>query len=90
MLDRPGGGQLERVIGLARAIESDYELRRALALVLERAELDDAARLAILQTANGIGSDYERAELLIDAAARMSFDGAGLQAWQKAAGSIGR
>lgn len=89
VLDRPSGAQLERVIGLARAIESDYELRRALSLVLEGAVLDDPARLAILLAANDIGSDYERAELLIDAAARMSFDGAALQAWQKAAGGIG-
>ena len=89
VLDHPDNAQLERAIRLAREIDSDYELRRALALVLERADLDDVARVAILHAANDIGSDYERAELLIDAAARMPLDGERLQAWQRAAGSIG-
>ena len=88
-LDRPAGAQLERAIGLAREIESDYELRRSLALVLDHTDLDDAARVAILHTTNEIDSDYERAELLIHAAARMPLDAGRLQAWQKAAGSIG-
>jgi beta-lactamase regulating signal transducer with metallopeptidase domain len=89
VLDRPDATQLARAVALARDIDSDYELRRALGLILAQESLDDAARLAVLRTATEIGSDYERAELLIDAAQRMPLDGEHLQAWRQAAADIG-
>jgi beta-lactamase regulating signal transducer with metallopeptidase domain len=89
VLDRPDATQLARAIALAGDIDSDYELRRALGLILTRGALDDGARLAVLRAATEIGSDYECAELLIDAARHIALQGDRLAAWQKALSGIG-
>lgn len=85
-LDAP---QQSRALELMRAIDSDYELRRALTPALESATLERTQQHQVLELALGIDSDYERAELLIAAAPRFAFDEASAPLWAKAVADIG-
>lgn len=81
--------QTAKALNLAAAIESDFELRRALTMILERGKLTPTSEVALLAAAADIESDFERAELLIGASERIALDGERLDAWQKAARGIG-
>lgn len=83
------GAQTAKALRLASAIGSDYELRRALTLILERGKLTPTSEVALLAAAAEVESDFERAELLISASERIALDGERLDAWQKAARGIG-
>jgi len=61
------------VINVAQHMSSDYEKRRALGASLN-AVATSQARVAFLQAATGMSSDYERAELLIAAQQRSFVD----------------
>lgn len=76
--------QLNQVLARIAEMESDYETRRALSVVLKGRVLGAGAQLALLQAAKGIDSDFERAEFLIPAAGRLPVDGANAKAWSEA------
>jgi beta-lactamase regulating signal transducer with metallopeptidase domain len=76
--------QIDRVIELMAAIESDYELRRALTPALAVGVQSEASQLRVLALAADMESDYERAELLIAASKQIPLDGARLAAWKAA------
>jgi beta-lactamase regulating signal transducer with metallopeptidase domain len=80
--------QLDRVVVLIDAITSEYELRRALTPALAAGRLSDASQARVLGLAARMESDYERAELLIDASKQIVLDGQRLPAWQKATEGI--
>jgi hypothetical protein len=69
--DRPfDDGIRDAFIAASGSLESDYEHRRVLALVLTRADLSAANVAAILESTASIGSDYEKAELLVSLSKR--------------------
>lgn len=78
----------DRAYQLARAIGSDFELRRALAASLEAPRFDAARADALLETARGIGSDFELAELLIAVAPRLPAGASTVAAWRTAVTAV--
>jgi beta-lactamase regulating signal transducer with metallopeptidase domain len=80
---------LRRALARIARIGSDFELRTTLSGALGSPHLDAAQRAALLALADGIDSDFERAELLIDSRARLAGDHATMhRAWQQVAAGI--
>jgi beta-lactamase regulating signal transducer with metallopeptidase domain len=80
--------QMQRALSLAQDISSDYELRRALQQGLSQQALSPPRQAQLLGLAAQIGSDFERAELLISMAERVPADAALLPAWRDAVDDI--
>lgn len=74
--------QITRVLATIRAMDSDYETRRALTATLKGQTPSTAIQSMLLQAATGIESDYERAEWTILAAQRLAVNDGNLAAWQ--------
>jgi len=90
LLAQPGlqPAQLERALELAAAMDSDFELRRALQRVLATQSLDASLLQRLLQLALEIESDFERAELLRGAYPAIT-DAGSRDAWQQAVSDLG-
>lgn len=80
----PDDAQISKALTLMRAIRSDFEKRRALAIALSRPQIAPAHQTALLSIAADIDSDFERAEWLIDAAEKLPVDGANAAGWTRA------
>jgi beta-lactamase regulating signal transducer with metallopeptidase domain len=76
--------QLDRAVAAAARIESDYEIRRAFTIALERQRLNDDHQIAIFNAAGALDSDYERRELLISGLPNISAAEAVRDAWFEA------
>ncbi|MGH7507348.1 MAG: hypothetical protein ACRELX_16965, partial [Longimicrobiales bacterium] len=87
--DRPFDETIrDAFIDASATLDSDYEHRRVLELVLARGDLSARNVAAMLASADAIGSDYEKAELLV-ALAEQYVDGPELRsAYLRAATSI--
>ena len=81
--------QATRVIGIIDGIDSDYEVRNALAALAAANPLDAGQQLLVLAQAGKIDSDYERAELLVDMLPRMAPGTQVRAAWLAAGAGIG-
>lgn len=81
--------QSTRVIGLIDGMESDYEVRNALAGLAASNPLDAGQQLLVLAQAGNIDSDYERAELLIGMLHHLAPGEPVRVAWLEAASGIG-
>lgn len=81
---------MDRRVAFFRAVgsmSSDYEKRRVLAALIARADLPP--ELAVDVCAQRIGSDYEKAELLVQVARRFGGNAAAREAVLRAADDIG-
>jgi hypothetical protein len=81
--------QATRVIGLIDGIDSDYEVRNALAALAAAAPLDANQQLLVITQAGKIDSDYERAELLLGMLPQLAPGPQVRAAWLGAAAEIG-
>lgn len=81
--------QATRVIGLIEGIDSDYEMRNALAALAASNPLDADQQLLVLTQAGNIDSDYERAELLVGMLSQLAPGAQVRAAWLAAAAEIG-
>lgn len=73
--------QFSQALELARGIESDCALRQTLSRALASQQLATAQQHEVLALADALGSDYERAELLIEAP-RFTLDAPALALWR--------
>jgi hypothetical protein len=81
---------VERALRQAgRQIESGYELWQALAAVLDRQVLNEAAALAYIEASRKIGSDYEARQALSELVYKFRHNARTLAALLRAAGEIG-
>ena len=88
-LGRLTPAQATRVIGLIESIDSDYEVRNALAALAASNPLDADQQLLVLTQAGNIDSDYERAELLIGMLPQLAAGAQVRTGWLAAASEIG-
>lgn len=79
----PDDAQTAKALTLMRAIRSDFEKRRALGIALSR-PVPSPQQVVLLSIAAEIDSDFERAEWLIDAAAKLPVDGGNADGWSRA------
>lgn len=79
----PDDAQTAKALVLMRAMRSDYEKRRSLGIALSRS-VPSPQQAALLSIAAEIDSDFERAEWLIDAAAKLPVDGGNADGWSRA------
>ena len=77
--------ELDRAIGIAGAMESDYSRRQALSALFDTQALDAARQVTFLQQSLNFTSDYERAEMLVGAEAHLANTPEVRQAWLDAA-----
>ena len=75
--------QQARALDLIGAIDSDYELRRALTTALASKKISASQQKRVLAVAAQIDSDYELAELLIAALDAFTIDGPMFAEWSK-------
>jgi hypothetical protein len=80
---RLDAAQQARALQLTRAIDSDYELRRALSAAFTSKNVNPQMQPLVLDAADAIESDYERAELLIEALDAFEIQGPMFQRWSK-------
>ncbi len=82
--------QQQRALRQIAAIGSDFELRKTLSGAIQSEHVDATQRAALLALADGIGSDFERAELLIASRERLSDDHTSMHgAWRQVVAGIG-
>ena len=81
--------QATRVVGIIDRIDSDYDMRIALADLSASDPLDAGRQLLVLTQAGDIDSDYERAELLVGMLADRAPAEPMRKAWLEAATGIG-
>ena len=81
--------QATRVIDIIDRIDSDYDMRIALADLSASDPLDAGRQLLVLTQAGDIGSDYERAELLVGMLADRAPAEPMRKAWLEAVTGIG-
>ncbi len=79
----PDEAQTAKALVLMRAIRSDFEKRRALDIALSR-PVPSPQQAVLLSIAADIDSDFERAEWLIEAAAKLPVDGGNAEGWSRA------
>ncbi len=84
----PDEAQTAKALTLVRAIRSDFEKRRALGIALSR-PVPSPQQAALLSIAAEIDSDFERAEWLIEAAAKLPVDGGNAEGWSRALRGLG-
>jgi beta-lactamase regulating signal transducer with metallopeptidase domain len=80
----PDTAQTAQALTLMKAMDSDFEKRRALDIALKQPQLEATNQATMLALARGIDSDFERAEWLIDAAAKLPLQGENAPAWSQA------
>ena len=80
--------QLDRSLGIARDIDSDFELRQALQSALSSQRLAPAHRVHLLGLASEFSSDFELAELLMSLAEGLPAAGPEHDAWRTALSGI--
>jgi hypothetical protein len=81
---QPDQAQIAKAYALTRAIKSDFEKRRALDTALARPALEPDHQAALLSIAVTIGSDFECAEWLIEAAGKLTVDDVRTAEWSRA------
>ena len=81
--------ELDRAITAMAAIDSDFELRQALARAFDSQEFDEARFFRLLEVASTIESDFERGELLLPLVDRLPDSPAAHEAWLAAASKVG-
>lgn len=81
--------QLDRSLDVAKAIESDFELRQSMQAAIGSQVLSPAQQARVLGLATDIGSDFEIAELLISLAGKVPVTGEVDEQWRKALASVG-
>lgn len=80
----PDTAQTAQALAQMNTMTSDYEKRRALTIALQQPRIDAANQVTLLNIARGFGSDFDRAEWLVEATPKLPVQGANVSAWTQA------
>lgn len=80
----PDAAQTAQALAQMNTIKSDFDKRRALTIALQQPRIDAENQVTLLNIARGFGSDFDRAEWLVEATPKLPVQGANVSAWTQA------